>query len=148
MRTMASRLSNKKSASALHNSVLPTPVGPINKKEPTGRLGSDNPARLRRMAFDTESTASFWPITCSCKLSSMRSSLSFSPSSIFATGIPVQRASTSAISSSVTRFLSKCCSCISAWPAISSCFSNSGIRPYCSSDIRAKSPARRATSRS
>jgi hypothetical protein len=33
-------------------SVLPTPVGPRNRNEPIGRLGSDKPARLRRIAFD------------------------------------------------------------------------------------------------
>ena len=38
--------------------VLPTPVGPKNKKEPIGRLGSESPARLRRIAFATASTAS------------------------------------------------------------------------------------------
>ena len=26
------------------NSVFPTPVGPVNKKQPTGLSGSDNPA--------------------------------------------------------------------------------------------------------
>ena len=26
------------------NSVFPTPVGPVNKKDPTGLSGSDNPA--------------------------------------------------------------------------------------------------------
>jgi hypothetical protein len=34
------------------SSVLPTPVGPININEPSGRLGSDKPARERRTASD------------------------------------------------------------------------------------------------
>src|SRR3989442_10827435 len=38
------------SASARASSVLPTPVGPRNTKEPTGRLASLRPARERRMA--------------------------------------------------------------------------------------------------
>jgi len=36
--------SNRKSASALVSSVLPTPVGPRNRKEPIGLLGSCRPA--------------------------------------------------------------------------------------------------------
>ena len=45
-------------SNVLQSSVLPTPVGPKNKKEPIGRLGSESPARLRRIAFATASTAS------------------------------------------------------------------------------------------
>ena len=37
--------SNNDEASDLANSVLPTPVGPKNKKLPIGRLGSFIPAR-------------------------------------------------------------------------------------------------------
>jgi hypothetical protein len=33
------------SASALHSSVLPTPVGPRNRNEPLGRFGSESPPR-------------------------------------------------------------------------------------------------------
>ena len=40
-------------ASALHSSVLPTPVGPRNRNEPFGRFGSDRPARERRIASET-----------------------------------------------------------------------------------------------
>ena len=40
MRTMFFSSSNRHSASALASSVLPTPVGPRNRKEPMGRLGS------------------------------------------------------------------------------------------------------------
>lgn len=42
---------------ARESSVLPTPVGPRNKKEPIGRFGSLRPARARRTAFATASTA-------------------------------------------------------------------------------------------
>ncbi len=132
----------------MHNSVLPTPVGPRNRNEPIGRFGSDSPARERRIALDTDVTASFWPMTLLCKLSSIRSSLAFSPSNILLTGIPVQRESTSAISFSVTLFFNNWVSWASESPAISSCCSSSGIRPYCNSDIRLKSDALRAISRS
>ena len=68
MRTMARSSSNRNSASVLASSVLPTPVGPRNRNEPIGRLGSDRPARLRRMALaTTDSTASSWPTTRSCR---------------------------------------------------------------------------------
>ena len=53
IRTMFFSLSNRASARALASSVLPTPVGPRNRKEPMGRLGSWMPARLRRMASQT-----------------------------------------------------------------------------------------------
>ncbi|MNV57662.1 hypothetical protein D3C71_1500050 [compost metagenome] len=144
---MASSLSNRNEASALQSSVLPTPVGPRNRNEPIGRFGSDSPARLRRIALDTALTASFWPMTRECSSCSRRNSLSRSPSSILATGIPVARASTSAISASVTRLRSSFIVLPSASVAAASCFSSSGILPYCSSDIRPRSPTRRACSR-
>ena len=59
------------SASVLASSVLPTPVGPRKRKEPIGRLGSERPARERRRALETASIASSWPITRSCRRSSM-----------------------------------------------------------------------------
>ena len=45
------------SASARHSSVLPTPVGPRNRKLPTGRAGSLSPTLPRRTALATVSTA-------------------------------------------------------------------------------------------
>src|SRR6266436_5247793 len=41
---------NKNSARRRATSVLPTPVGPRKKKQPTGRSGDFSPARLRRIA--------------------------------------------------------------------------------------------------
>ncbi len=121
MRTIDSSVSNRNSASALHSSVLPTPVGPRNRNEPLGRRGSARPARERRMAFETIFTASSWPTTRFDSASSMRSSFSFSPSSIFETGMPVHLETTSAISSSVTllrtswvSLVSAICACASA----------------------------------
>ena len=58
IRTMFFSSSNSACASALASSVLPTPVGPRNRKEPMGRFSSLMPARLRRMASETFCTAS------------------------------------------------------------------------------------------
>jgi len=94
--------SNRLSASALASSVLPTPVGPRNRNEPIGRLGSAMPARERRMASVTRLTASSCPTTRLWRISSRWSSFSRSPSIRRETGMPVQRATMAAISSSVT----------------------------------------------
>ena len=45
-----------------------------------GRLGSDSPARLRRMALATAETASSCPTTRSCRVCSRRTSFWISPS--------------------------------------------------------------------
>ena len=50
--------SNRASESAFASSVLPTPVGPRNRKEPIGFFGSAIPARERRIASLTTVTAS------------------------------------------------------------------------------------------
>ena len=106
MRTMARSSSKRKSASVRASSVLPTPVGPRNRKEPIGRLGSDSPARDRRIALATAVTASSWPMTRSCSTSSMRTSFAISPSMSRLTGMPVHLATISAMSSSSTSSLS------------------------------------------
>ena len=54
----ASSLPNTASARAFESSVLPTPVGPRNRKEPTGLLGSLSPTRLLFTALATQDTAS------------------------------------------------------------------------------------------
>ncbi len=79
------------SASARASSVLPTPVGPRKRKVPIGRSGSCRPARERRSALATASTASCWPITRWWRRSSIWTSFSTSPSIRRETGIPVQR---------------------------------------------------------
>src|SRR3954453_13773974 len=61
MRAMARSSSNRNSASALDSSVLPTPVGPRNRNEPIGRLGSPRPARLRRTASERARTGAAPP---------------------------------------------------------------------------------------
>ena len=50
MRTIARSSSKRKSASDFASSVLPVPVGPRNRNDPVGRLGSAMPARERRTA--------------------------------------------------------------------------------------------------
>ena len=125
--------SKRNSASALASSVLPTPVVPRKMKEPIGRLGSCNPARLRRTASDTAAMASSCPITRWCNSSSRWSNLSFSLCIILLTGIPVQRDTTSAISSASTSSfiiaVSPCISCNFFWVSSISLF-NSCNFPY------------------
>ena len=97
-RIMASSEPNMASANALDSSVLPTPVGPKNRKEPMGRFGSFRPTRPLRMALATAVTASSWPMTRLCSVFSSFNSRSLSFSASFCTGILVHWATTSAIS--------------------------------------------------
>ena len=131
MRTMAFSESNRYSASVLASSVLPTPVGPRNKKLPMGRFGSDSPARLRRMAPATTPTASSWPMTRPFSTSSRSTSFSISPCIILATGMPVQAATTEAISSSETssfKMAPSCCFVFTASSATCNCCCSWGMR--------------------
>ena len=102
MRTIACSSSNRNSASARAVSVFPTPVGPRKMKEPIGRLGSWRPARERRTAFATASTASRCPITRRASSSSSFVRRARSLSIIRVTGMPVHRDTISAMSSAVT----------------------------------------------
>ena len=90
------------SARALESSVFPTPVGPKNRKEPMGRLGSFRPTRPRRIALETAVTASSCPTTRSWRMDSSFRSRSDSSSASFLTGIRVHPDTTSAISPSPT----------------------------------------------
>src|SRR6185436_12571914 len=56
-------LSNRNSARARANSVLPTPVGPRKINDPIGRCGSLSPERARMTASAVAWTASSWPMT-------------------------------------------------------------------------------------
>ncbi|MNP26739.1 hypothetical protein D3C76_1196070 [compost metagenome] len=119
IRIMPSSRSKRDTASDLASSVFPTPVGPRNRNEPIGRFGSLIPALARSTASATKLTASSWPTTRSCSVSSRRRSLSRSPSTSRLTGTPVQRETISAISSSVTASRSNlvswsCCAASSA----------------------------------
>ena len=98
---MASFVPNISKASCLASSVLPTPVGPTKRKLPIGRFPSSKPARLRRIALATASTALSWPITLALRRSFMplRRSISLAP--IWDTGTPVIRSTDSATSLTV-----------------------------------------------
>ena len=139
--------SKRNSASALANSVFPTPVGPRNMKEPVGRLGSAIPARARRTASLTSRMAFGWPITRSPRWSSMRISFSVSPSSIRPAGMPVHAATTSAMSSAVTSSLTMVDSrALVSAVTFSSSSSKVGSSEYRIRDARSKSPSRWALS--
>src|SRR5450830_1624538 len=145
MRTMRFSSSNSTSARALDSSVLPTPVGPRKMKLPIGRLGSDMPARDRLMAEATAWIACSWPMTRFARRSSRLTSLVTSVSIMRDTGMPVQRLTTWAISSSVTDCLSSTppFSCDSNWSCCASTFfSSSGIAPYLSCAAFSRSPSR------
>ena len=90
------------SASARTSSVLPTPVGPRNRKLPMGLRGSLSPARARRTAFEMLTIASSWPMMRWWMFSSMCSRRSVSSTAMRVTGMPVHMLTTSAISSPVT----------------------------------------------
>ena len=123
-RIIASSSPNIDSAKARANSVLPTPVGPKKIKLPIGRLGSFKPALARLTALLIELTASFWPITLSCNVSSKLSKRCDSVSLILVNGIPVQPAITSAISSSNNDVFSPFWAFFQLFVASSYCFSN------------------------
>ncbi len=88
-------------ASCLASSVLPTPVGPTKRKLPIGESPSSNPARLRRIARATASTALSWPITLPSSRLSMSFKRSTSLAPILETGIPVICSTALATSSGV-----------------------------------------------
>src|SRR6266545_4281379 len=126
IRTMARSSSKRNSASARASSVFPTPVGPRNTNEPIGLLGSESPARVRRMAFATASTASCWSTTRWCSSSSIRISFCISASMRRETGMPVHVETTSATSSSSTSSFSIL---RSRWIWASFAFSSLGLGP-------------------
>src|SRR5438876_796180 len=150
-RTIAFSSSNRNSPSAFARRVLPTPVGPRNRNDPSGRFGSCMPARARRTAFATAVTASSCPTIRSCSRSSILRSLPTSPSRSFVTGIPVHLPTTWAMSSGVTSSVSilcRRCSSASFSSACATSCSRPARVPYLSSAAFAKSAARSAFSMS
>ncbi len=126
--------SNIRSASVLASSVLPTPVGPRNRKEPMGLLGSLMPALERMMASATFSTASSWPTTRLCRSASRFRIFAFSLWVSLATGMPVHLEMIRAISSSVTASWTRVRSRFRTFSSSSaSSFSILGSCPYFSS---------------
>ena len=102
MRINDSSLSKRYLASTLANSVLPTPVGPRNTKEPIGLDGSFNPALVLWMALVSFTIASSCPITLPLSSSFILRSLWPSFWLILFTGTPLIMAITEATSSSLT----------------------------------------------
>ena len=135
----------RKRARARASSVFPTPVGPLKMNEPIGRLGSFRPARLRLIARLIPVIASCWPTTCLCSSSSICSRRSVSASCSRTTGIPVQRQTMKATSSSLIegRNVRRSFSHSSRRFRISDCWSRSRSR---SSAARSKSWSRIAWS--
>ena len=114
-RTRLVSSSNKNSANDLASSVLPTPVGPKSRNEPSGRVVSCRPARARRTACAMASTAWRCPMTRAPMRSSICNSFSRSVSSNRVAGMPVQRLTTRAISSASTASGSKAPAACAAW---------------------------------
>src|SRR2546430_1535721 len=133
--TIDSSVPNMNSASARTSSVLPTPVGPRKMKAPFGRRGSPRPARARRTALATVSTASSWPLTRSRSASSILSRRADSSSAICVTGMPVHMPTTCAMSSAVTTGLSFPCS------ACQPCSRCSSLARSCASRSRYSAPS-------
>ena len=100
MRIMRLLVSNRNCASVLHSSVLPTPVGPRKRNDPIGSRIL-RARRARGTASETARTASSWPTTRSCELVLHVQQLLALALDRRETGMPVQRATTSAISSAV-----------------------------------------------
>ena len=90
------------SASTRHSSVLPTPVGPVNIRQATGRFSSRTPQYPRRTASATARTALCCPLTPSSRRDSRLSSRSRSPAVSLPTGIPVRAETAQATSKPVT----------------------------------------------
>ena len=60
--TIATGRAHRTFAPHVHLAPVNAPVGPKNRKLPTGRRGSPSPMRLRRTALATASTARSWPM--------------------------------------------------------------------------------------
>ena len=130
IRTICRSSSNSCSAKALATSVLPTPVGPKNIKEPIGRFSSWICAFERKIASVTNSSAWSWPTTRFAKTCSRWSNFVRSLSTKRLTSTPVQRETIFAIISSSTVSWIKAPS-LSVVLTLAIFASSSGITPYC-----------------
>mmetsp|Transcript_104925 Transcript_104925/g.301992 ORF Transcript_104925/g.301992 Transcript_104925/m.301992 type:complete len:268 (+) Transcript_104925:45-848(+) len=133
-------LSNSSAAKALAISVLPTPVGPGKRKEPMGRFRLFNCAALMSTARAMASAASSCPRTRAFNKGPRWRRRSRSVCDNRCTGMPVQRATTSATSSAVTTSRSMesplAFSASSCWMR----FFKPGIASYLRSETVSKSP--------
>ncbi len=110
--TIASLSPKMNSATLFASSVLPTPDGPMNRKDPMGLLGSFNPALDLLMDLAITETASSCPTTFRPISSSILRSRFVSSSVSWVIGTPVQEETIWAIDSSPTSGLS----CLSIEP--------------------------------
>src|SRR5210317_2189657 len=92
-------------AKVLTSSVLPTPVGPKNKKLPIGLLEEEIPALDLLIALEISVTALSCPIICLCRIDSKFLSLDKSDETNLETGTPVILCTIFATSSSLIFFL-------------------------------------------
>ena len=154
MRTMASSSSNRNSASALHSSVLPTPVGPRNRNEPIGRL---RVAQAGAAAADGVADGPHGLVLADHALAQpllhLQQLLALALEHAATTGMPVHLLTTSAISSGVTSSLDQAVAVVrAARPASarasSSCRFSSRSSPYWMRAARSRSPRRWACSSS
>ena len=150
MRTIAFSSSNRNSASARASSVLPTPVGPRKMNEPIGPVRVLQAAAGAAHGIGHRGNRVFLADDALPQPFFHVDSFSRSPSSKRETGIPVQAATTSAMSlsvtSSVSSFAGRLVSRASFCPSPASFFSNSGRRPYWISLALLRSPSRFACS--
>mmetsp|Transcript_46722 Transcript_46722/g.111230 ORF Transcript_46722/g.111230 Transcript_46722/m.111230 type:complete len:624 (-) Transcript_46722:643-2514(-) len=124
MRTIIFSSLNSSRASDRAVSVFPTPDGPRNRKHPVGRSELPRPARERRTAFAMHATGLSCPTTMLLRRSTSVRTLSFSVWFSRDTGMPVERATTSAICSGPTvstkRFISSPSRCACMTPSVCS----------------------------
>mmetsp|Transcript_5440 Transcript_5440/g.13105 ORF Transcript_5440/g.13105 Transcript_5440/m.13105 type:complete len:285 (+) Transcript_5440:1105-1959(+) len=145
-RTMALGESNRNSASVLHSSVLPTPVGPARRKLPSGRSCEWRPARASRIVLATARMASSWPTTLWRSSDSIDSNFSRSPRARELSGMPVDLAMTPRMSASETWSARSPgepsrdpSAAAAAAPPLPSSASSCGMTMYLSSDARVQS---------
>ena len=102
-----SAFSSSKSAdaNAFEASVFHTHVGPRNRNDPIGLLGSFKPALALRIAFETRCNASSCPTTLFFRIFSRSASFSISLATSLDAGIQVHLAIIVAISSASTTSL-------------------------------------------
>ena len=102
-RVSRSREPNANSATALANSVLPTPVGPMNSSDAIGRPGRVSPAFAVASTSTTRSTASACPTTRAPNHARVASRSSVAAGSSNTRGSPVSRVKAEYTSASSTK---------------------------------------------
>ncbi len=142
MRMSASAEPKRNSASVFAKSVLPTPVGPRNRKEPMGRVSEEMPTRARTIARASVAMASRCPRTVAQRSRSILVKRHSSSPSSECTGISVMRETACATSSAKIDSASRALhSTFSAWSRLRSCTTS-----VCKERARAQSSSAMARS--